>query len=76
MARKESPVWLYKAQTTESSQRCRERQGTLTGEGPGAEMGGYKAKHTALVKNSSNSSFSKPFSSLCLSVAFFPLMLS
>lgn len=39
-------------------------------------MGGYKAKHTALVKNSSNSFFSKPFSSLCLSVAFFPLMLS
>lgn len=61
MASKESSVWLYKAQTTESFQHCRERQGTLTGEEPGAEMGGYKAKHTVLAKNSSNSSFSKPF---------------
>lgn len=61
MARKESPGWLYKAQTTESSQHCRERQGTLTGEGPGGEMCAYKAKHTAVVKSSSNSSFSKQF---------------
>lgn len=61
MASKESSVWLYKAQTTESSQPCRERQRTLTGEGPGADMGGYKGKHTALAKSTSNSSFSKPF---------------
>lgn len=52
---------FIKHRTTESSQHCRERQETLTGEGPGAEMGGYKVKHTALVKNSSNSSLSKPF---------------
>lgn len=42
MARKEPPVWLYKVQSTESSQQHRERQGTLTGEGPGPKMGGFK----------------------------------
>lgn len=29
MAGKESPVWLYQAQTTESSQHCKEGKGHL-----------------------------------------------